>query len=95
MTSIASRVKKILAIVEEIKAAIEEKGVSVPDSAIFPEIPDYISQIVSIEGLNFTEIITDYFGQITDTIPDTIYSSSSFNQITDTVEETETESEEE
>ncbi len=80
MTTIASRVKKILAIVDEIKSAIEEKGVSVPDSAIFPEIPDYISQIVSIEGLNFTEIITDTFsGTVTEEIPDVTHISDGFS----------------
>lgn len=94
MTTIAPRIKKILAIVEELKEAIINKGVDVPETALFPELPDYIKQIVTLD-FDFTEIITDTFGSITDEIPDTIYSSSTFNQITDTVEEIETESEEE
>ena len=92
MTSIAPRIKKILAIVEQLKEAVRNKGVDVPETALFPELPDYINQIVTLD-FDFTEIITDTFGQITDTIPDTIYSTSTFGQITDTVEETESEDE--
>lgn len=94
MTSIAPRIKKILAIVEELKEAVRNKGVDVPETALLPALPSYINQIVTVEGLNFTEIITDTFGQITDEIPDTAYVLSTFGQITDTVE-TITESEEE
>ncbi len=94
MTSIAPRIKKILAIVEELKEAITNKGVDVPETALFPELPTYIKQIVTLD-FDFTEIITDTFGQILTTIPVTAYSTSTLGQITDTVEEIETESEEE
>lgn len=93
--SISNQLIKLNDIKTAIREALAAKGAAINETTLFSQYAALIKKLTGIEGLNFTEIITDYFGQITDTIPDTIYSSSSFNQITDTVEETETESEEE